>query len=201
MGLIHEPRTAGADEAGRGPLAGPVVCAAVILPDDFDCSGLNDSKQLTAIQRDELALRIRASADIAIVRVEPEEIDRLNILWASMEGMSRAVHALRGPVTRVLIDGNRIPPGLQQSDGIVAVEAIVKGDGKFACIAAASILAKTERDRIMTDYALEFPQYGFDGHFGYPTPEHLSALRNHGPCPIHRRSFRPVAELDQGSLF
>ncbi len=200
MGLIHEQGLAGADEAGRGPLAGPVVCAAVILPVEFDCKGLNDSKQLTPEQRSELEIRIRACVDFAIVAMPPSEIDRLNILWASMEGMAQAVGALKGVPTRILIDGNHVPKSLRGSGGACA-EAIVKGDATYACIAAASILAKTERDRIMVAYAEEYPQYGFHRNFGYPTPDHFEALREHGPCPIHRHSFRPIYEFDQPTLF
>lgn len=194
--LIHLPGVAGADEAGRGPLAGPVTAAAVILPDAFDLDGINDSKKLDAKQREALALRIQAEADFAIVFVEPEEIDRLNILRASMAAMVRAVQALSQPPLRIIVDGNRTPEGMP-----APCEAIVKGDASHAAIAAASILAKTARDRRMCELAEEYPMYGFDQHFGYPTPDHLDALRRHGPCPIHRRSFGPVRDLLQASLF
>lgn len=191
--LVHIPGAAGADEAGRGPLAGPVVAAAVILPPDFEIGELNDSKKLDAETRERLAVRIRAVAIYAVEAAEPEEIDRLNILHASMAAMSRAI--ARIAPARVLVDGNRLPPDLTCPG-----EAVIKGDGKIACIAAASILAKVERDRRMVEYATEYGVYGFDRHFGYPTPEHLAALRTHGPCPIHRRSFGPVKEAEQPCL-
>ncbi len=193
--LLHLPGVAGADEAGRGPLAGPVAAAAVVLPIDFDITGINDSKKLDPAMRRTLSERIKATAQYAIELSETEEIDTLNILWASLAAMSRAVGRLEPMPQRVLIDGNRIPPGLT-----VPSEAVVKGDGIYACIAAASILAKVERDQIMTEAAKIYPQYGFDRNFGYPTPDHLEALKRHGPCPIHRRSFRPVMECDQGCL-
>ncbi|MCH7904534.1 MAG: ribonuclease HII [Armatimonadetes bacterium] len=188
--LIHEPDVAGADEAGRGPLAGPVVVAAVILPREFDASGLDDSKKLSRSRRSSEARRIIEHADWAVIVVEPAVIDRKNILRASLDGMADALCALKIKPAKALIDGNRLPP---YNDA--PVEAVVKGDGKYACIAAASILAKTERDRIMCEYALEYPEYGFDLHFGYGTPEHLDALREHGPCPIHRRTFHPVSDM------
>lgn len=188
--LIHEPDVAGADEAGRGPLAGPVVVAAVILPRGFDVSGLDDSKKLSRSRRLSEAGRIKAYADWAVIVVEPSIIDRKNILRASLDGMADALCALKAKPARALVDGNRLPPYTD-----APVEAIVKGDERYACIAAASILAKTERDRIMCELALEYPDYGFDLHFGYGTPEHLDALREHGPCPIHRRSFYPVSDM------
>lgn len=183
----------GADEAGRGPLAGPVVAAAVWLPPDFPLDGLDDSKKLTAARRSALALAIRARAEWEIERAEPEEIDRLNILHASEAALARAIRRLRTRVPAdVLMDGHRMPPG-------VVGRAEVKGDGRFAPIAAASILAKTVRDALMVELHAEHPAYRFDRHFGYPVPIHLKALREHGPCPAHRRSFRPVAEaLDRG---
>jgi ribonuclease HII len=184
----------GVDEAGRGPLAGPVVVAAVCLPKGFDCSGLNDSKQMSPEQREEQAASIKSRAKYAIVEVDPEEIDRLNILWATMAGMERAVAELDLDAP-VYIDGNRLPLGL------MAAHAVIKGDSKIACIAAASILAKTHRDALMRGYGGTFPGYGFESHFGYPTPEHFAALRELGPCPIHRRSFRPVREAEQPLLF
>lgn len=191
--LDHYPNAAGADEAGRGPLAGPVVAAAVILPEGFDITGLNDSKKLDAATRDRLAERIFANAIYAIEAAEPDEIDRLNILHASMAAMARAIARI-SPV-KVYVDGNRLPPGLT-----CEAEAVVKGDGKVACIAAASILAKTTRDRLMVEYGATYPGYGFERHFGYPTPEHLACLRDLGPCAIHRRSFAPVREADQPCL-
>ncbi|MDR3691765.1 MAG: ribonuclease HII [Fimbriimonas sp.] len=194
--LIHVPNAAGADEAGRGPLAGPVVAAAVVLPDGFDIAGIDDSKKLDAKTREELAVRIRSVALFAVERADPDEIDRLNILWASMAAMERSLFRLSPCPTYAYIDGNRLPRKLPCKG-----EAVVKGDGKYACIAAASILAKVERDRIMTEYAIEFPEFGFEHHFGYPTPDHLEALRKHGPCPIHRRTFGPVRDFDQPGLF
>lgn len=182
--------TAGVDEAGRGPLAGPVVAAAVILPDDFDIEGLDDSKKLEAATREELALRIRERAIWSISEGGLDEIEKLNIHWATMEAMRRAVEGLSTAPERILIDGNKIPRGL-------AAEWVVKGDGKYACIAAASILAKTHRDALMTRMAEQFPQYGFDRHFGYATPEHLRALEEHGPCAIHRMSFAPCRPDEQ----
>ncbi len=188
--LEHRLGYAGVDEAGRGPLAGPCVVAAVILPDDFPCDGLDDSKKLDAAQRLEQEILIREHATWVIELSPVEEIDRLNILWATMAAMSRAVKSLPIMPAGVLVDGNRVPPGIQG-------EAIIKGDGRFACIAAASILAKTERDRMMVALADDYPEYGFDEHFGYPTPDHLAALAKFGPCPIHRRSFAPCRPDEQ----
>ena len=179
---------AGVDEAGRGPLAGPVAVAAVILDPSRPIAGLGDSKALSATAREALFPVIEANAlATAIVLVHADEIDRLNILRATLEGMRRAVLALPVAPSRVLVDGNRIPPGL----GIEA-EAIVKGDAKVASISAASILAKVARDRWMSGLDLAHPGYGFAAHKGYPTPEHLDALRKLGPCAAHRRSFAPV---------
>ncbi len=178
---------AGVDEAGRGPLAGPVVAAAVILDDQQPIRGLADSKALTALRRERLFDEIRARAlCCSVAQASVEEIDRLNILRATMLAMRRAVDGLRLPPHRVLVDGNRVP-GLP-----MPVAAIVKGDAKVAAISAASILAKVTRDQLCAQLHERFPQYGFDGHKGYPTPEHLAALRAHGPCPEHRRSYAPV---------
>lgn len=193
--LEHIPNAAGLDEAGRGPLAGPVVAAAVILPEGFDVRGLNDSKQLDIGARLEQEERIKAEAVWSVCFVDQEEIDQLNILWASMAAMERAFFSLSVMATQAYVDGNRVPKAL-----LGCGQAVVKGDGKLACIAAASILAKTARDRFMVSMADRYPQYGFDRHFGYPTPEHLDLLRHHGPCPIHRRSFGPVAAFEQGVL-
>jgi ribonuclease HII len=182
------PGLAGVDEAGRGPLAGPVAVAAVILDAARRIDGLGDSKALTEARREALFPRIQSdSLAFAIVLVHADEIDRLNILQATMAGMRRAVAALAVAPSRVLVDGNRVPPGLG-----VEAEAIVKGDAKIAAISAASILAKVARDRWMRDLDAEHPEYGFAMHKGYPTPEHLEALRRFGPCPAHRRSFAPV---------
>jgi ribonuclease HII len=194
-GLIHIPGVAGADEAGRGPLAGPVVAAAVMLPESFDIGGIDDSKKLEPKVRQELAIRIQEGSLWFVERSEPAEIDRLNILWASMAAMERALFRLNPSPKYAYVDGNKLPRKMP-CEG----EWVIKGDGIYACIAAASILAKVERDRLMTEYALEYPHYGFERHFGYPTPEHLEALKVHGPCPIHRRSFAPVKEYDQPCL-
>lgn len=196
MPLVHVPGIAGVDEAGRGPLAGPVVAAAVILPDGFDLTGLNDSKKLSADQRDRLEERIRAEAVWCIAEASPEEIDRLNILKATLTAMRRALEGLSVEPSAALIDGNQVPLGAR-----CPCSAVVKGDGTYAAIAAASILAKTHRDRLMVALGAEYPEYGFEQHFGYPTPAHLLLLRALGPSPIHRRSFAPVAEAEQRDLF
>lgn len=190
MTLQHLPGICGADEAGRGPLAGPVVAVAVVLPEGFNVEGLDDSKKLNPDTRERLADRIILGATFAIEVSDHEEVDRLNILHASMAAMSRAI--VRVAPQKVLVDGNRLPPNLS-----CEAEAVIKGDGIYACIAAASIIAKTTRDRLMIGMERRYPGYGFDRHFGYATPEHLEALRRLGPCPIHRRSFAPVREADQ----
>jgi ribonuclease HII len=178
---------AGVDEAGRGPLAGPVVAAAVMLDDLKPIKGLNDSKVLSASTRERLFDEIHAKAlCLCIAQASVEEIDALNILQATMLAMRRAVEGLRLRPNKVLVDGNRLPI-LK-----VAAEAIVKGDARVKAISAASILAKVHRDRLCLALHLEHPQYGFDGHKGYPTPAHLAALKAHGACPHHRRSFAPV---------
>lgn len=179
---------AGVDEAGRGPLAGPVVAAAVILDQFNPIMGLADSKKLTALRREKLYDEIQAKAlccSIALASVE--EIDRLNILQATLLAMKRAVEGLRLKPAKVLVDGNRLPALL------IPAQAIVKGDALVPAISAASILAKVYRDRWCCEYHLQYPQYGFAGHKGYGTAEHLAALRRHGACPQHRRSFAPVA--------
>ncbi|MET0352111.1 MAG: ribonuclease HII [Rhizobacter sp.] len=180
----------GVDEAGRGPLAGPVVAAAVILDDLNPIQGLDDSKKLTERTRERLFDEIRAKALCScIAEASVEEIDRLNILHATMLAMKRAVEGLRLKPAKVLVDGNRIPV-LK-----VAAEAVVGGDAKVQAISAASILAKVHRDRLLQSLHDVHPQYGFDGHKGYPTPLHLAALRAHGACIHHRRSFAPVREV------
>jgi len=191
--LLHYPGVAGADEAGRGPLAGPVVAAAVILPADFDTESLDDSKRLDAATREMLAVRIQTHAIWAVEAADLDEIEALNILHASMAAMARAIR--RVAATKVYVDGDRLPKDLPCPG-----EAVVKGDGKIACIAAASILAKTTRDRLMTEMASLYPHYGFERHFGYATPEHLAAIERHGPCPIHRRTFAPFRENLQRCL-
>ena len=181
---------AGVDEAGRGPLAGPVVAAAVILDDLNPIKGLADSKKLTPLRREKMYDEIRAKAlccSIALATVE--EIDALNILQATMLAMKRAVEGLRLKPNKVLVDGNRLPALA------ILAEAIVKGDALVPSISAASILAKVYRDRWCAEFHLEYPQYGFAGHKGYGTAVHLAALREHGACPQHRRSFAPVAEV------
>ena len=179
---------AGVDEAGRGPLAGPVVAAAVILDDQQPITGLADSKKLTARRRDSLYDEIRAKAlCCCIAEASVEEIDALNILQATMLAMRRAVEGLRLKPAMVLVDGNRIPV-LN-----VPAQAIVKGDAKVQAISAASILAKVHRDRWCAQVHDEFPHYGFAGHKGYGTAAHMAALQAHGGCIHHRRSFAPVA--------
>jgi ribonuclease HII len=181
---------AGVDEAGRGPLAGPVVAAAVILDDLHPIKGLKDSKQLGPRTRERLFDEIRAKAlCFSIAQASAQEIDELNILRATLLAMRRAVDGLRLRPHKVLVDGNRLPvlP--------MPAEAIVKGDARVKAISAASILAKVQRDRLCMALHAEHPQYGFDGHKGYPTPAHLAALRVHGACPQHRRSFGPVRDV------
>jgi ribonuclease HII len=181
---------AGVDEAGRGPLAGPVVAAAVILDDQNPIRGLADSKVLTARKREQLYDEIRAKAlCCSIAQASVEEIDQINILQATMLAMRRAVEGLRLKPAKVLVDGNRLPV----LDALA--EAIVKGDSKVAAISAASILAKVTRDRWCAELDAQYPQYGFAGHKGYGTAEHLRALQTHGACPQHRRSFAPVAKV------
>ena len=180
---------AGIDEAGRGPLAGPVVVAAVILDPARPIAGLADSKQLSATRREALyALIVEHALAHSVVRVEADEIDRLNILQATLVGMTRALEALAPAPALALIDGNRLPKSLP-----CAARAIVGGDATEPAISAASILAKVARDRILLDYETRWPGYGFAKHKGYPTPAHLDALARLGPCPEHRRSFAPVA--------
>ena len=179
---------AGVDEAGRGPLAGPVVAAAVILDDSKRIRGLADSKVLTPLQRDRLFDMIREKAlCCAVGEASVSEIDDLNILQATMLAMRRAVEGLRLKPIKVLVDGNRLPP----LD--VLSEAVIGGDAKVKSISAASIIAKVTRDRMLQQLHEEFPQYGFAAHKGYGTPEHLEALRIHGACVHHRRYFSPVA--------
>jgi ribonuclease HII len=180
--------TAGVDEAGRGPLAGPVVAAAVILDERQPIAGLDDSKKLTAARREGLDEQIRARAlAFAIAQASVEEIDRLNILQATLLAMQRAVAGLRLRPGLVLVDGNRLPV----LD--MPAEAVVGGDGRVASISAASILAKVHRDRWCAEIDAHYPQYGFAVHKGYGTAAHLEALRAYGACPLHRRSFAPDA--------
>jgi ribonuclease HII len=186
---------AGVDEAGRGPLAGPVVVAAVILPENYDLEMLDDSKRLTASKREQLAPKIEDQAiAFAVEFVEIEEIDRVNILQATMNGMQRAVENLKPAPQRALIDGNRAPPLSCE------VRTVVGGDALIASISAASVLAKVYRDRLMLSMHSLYPDYGFDRHKGYPTAHHLERLNALGPCPIHRKSFAPVRKATERNI-
>jgi ribonuclease HII len=186
---------AGVDEAGRGPLAGPVLVAAVILDGRFEWASLDDSKRVAPARRERLFVEIQARALAwSIVEIGPADVDRLNILQATLWGMQQAVAALRPKPARVLVDGNctpRLP---------CPAQAIVQGDRLEPAISAASILAKVARDRIMAAMHGLYPEYGFDRHKGYPTPEHFARLEQFGPCAIHRRSFVPVRRLLQRAL-
>ena len=187
--IVPKGLVCGIDEAGRGPLAGPVVAAVVILDPARPIAGLNDSKKLSEKRREALAGEIREKALAwAVAEASVEEIDQLNILHATFLAMQRAVAALSVAPERAMVDGNRCPKLP------IAVEAVVKGDGKIASIAAASILAKTVRDAGMLALHAAYPQYGFDRHMGYPTAAHFAALEAHGASPVHRRSFAPVAK-------
>lgn len=189
---------AGVDEAGRGPLAGPVVVAAVLFEGRRFPRGLNDSKMLTHEERLKLYARILASGMVAVAVASRDRIDRMNILQASLWGMTQAVRSLAVAPDHVLVDGNLLPPGLP-----CAGEALVSGDARSVSIAAASIVAKVTRDRLMANVGAAFPDYGFESHMGYSTPRHFAALSEHGPCPHHRRSFAPVREklgIDEGEL-
>jgi len=177
----------GVDEAGRGPLAGPVVAAAVMLDPDNIPSGLNDSKALNEKRRNELFDMILVTSQVAFASVAADRIDAMNIRAASLYAMEQAVRALPVPAQHALIDGNALPPNMP-----CGAEAIVKGDARSLSIAAASIIAKVMRDRIMVQADEVWPEYGFAGHKGYPTAAHRDALLRIGPCPIHRMSFRPV---------
>lgn len=178
---------AGVDEAGRGPLAGPVVVAAVILPANYELEMLDDSKRLSALTRQRLVPQIESQAiAFAVEFVEVDEIDRVNILQATLNGMQRAVENLKPAPHRALIDGNRAP--LLSCE----VRTVIGGDALIASISAASVLAKVYRDRLMLSMHSLYPGYGFDRHKGYPTAYHLERLKVLGPCPIHRKSFAPV---------
>jgi ribonuclease HII len=195
-GLQHENElrargirvVAGVDEAGRGPLAGPVVAAAVILPEAFRLPGLTDSKQLSVAVREQLFLALRNDRAVAVaVGIAPAwEIDQVNILQATHRAMQRALGTLERQPQHVLVDGLPVP------SLVLPQTAIVGGDAQSLSIAAASVIAKVTRDRLMEGWHRRFPHYGFDRHRGYPTKEHLQRLRTYGPCPIHRRSFAPV---------
>lgn len=185
---------AGADEAGRGPLAGDVVAAAVILDPENPIVGLNDSKKLSEKKREALFDEIQTKAlAFSVARASVDEIDELNILHASMLAMKRAIETLSVPAEHALIDGNRLPKELP-----CPAEAVVKGDARHAAIAAASILAKVTRDREIVALDAQYPEYGFAKHKGYPTAVHLAAIQEHGVCDIHRRSFGPVKRILEG---
>ena len=180
---------AGVDEVGRGPLAGPVVAACVILPEDFFIPQINDSKKLSGKQRDELYDKIMEQAiDVGIGVVSSEEIDRMNILQATIKAMLKAVDSLKITPEFLLIDALEIPALIPQMK-------IIKGDAKSVSIACASIVAKVYRDRLMEQYSKEYPQYHFAKNAGYGTKEHLEALKKYGPCPLHRKSFSPIKEI------
>jgi ribonuclease HII len=182
---------AGVDEAGRGPLAGPVAAAAVVLPSRYRCPGLDDSKKLSPAKREDIHTRLIENQKVrwAVAFAEVDEIDAINILRATHLAMRRAVEKLEIEIDHCLIDGLPVPAFPWSHDGVV------RGDGLSLSIAAASVIAKVTRDRWMREAAQEFPQYGFERHQGYGTPGHLAALRTHGPCRIHRRSFQPVSQL------
>jgi ribonuclease HII len=181
---------AGLDEAGRGPWAGPVVAAAVILPKDLLIEGLNDSKKLTPIKREKLfEIITKKASGIGVGIVDNNSIDELNILQATHKAMNIALSRLGNDYDIVLVDG------LPVSTITGKQEAIIQGDGKSASIAAASVIAKVTRDRIMNDFSESYPQFGFSRHKGYGTKEHLAALKKYGPCPLHRRSFSPVKDM------
>lgn len=181
---------AGIDEAGRGPWAGPVVAAAVILPDDFTIPRLNDSKKLSPRTRDVLYDVIMASARVGVGIVDAARIDETDILRATFAAMRDAASQLNTPCDLVLVDGSLAVPELGRPQ-----RALVGGDGISACIAAASVIAKVTRDRLMAAYALQYPQYNFHRHKGYGTADHRAALDVHGPCPIHRKSFEPIKRM------
>ena len=187
---VSGARVCGVDEAGRGPLAGAVVAAAVILHPDRAIPGLADSKKLSARKRERLALEIKQQAWAwAVAEASVEEIDQLNILQASLLAMKRAVMSLSLVPDRVLVDGNQLP------DLPYSVQAIIGGDASQPSISAASILAKTSRDAALIELDQRYPDYGFAQHKGYPTPQHLQAIRQYGVLPVHRKSFAPVAKL------
>ena len=197
IALINQSaeRFAGVDEAGRGPLAGPVVTAAVILNPEQQIDGINDSKKLTEKKREQLIDEIKnKSLAWAIGMASVEEIDQLNIYHATMLAMQRAVSGLKLAPVHVYVDGNK-SPGFA-----VPSTPVVKGDGKISAIGAASIIAKVTRDRLMLEHDAQFPQYGFKVHKGYPTKKHMEAIAEHGVTPIHRRSYKPIKALLEGSI-
>ena len=194
--MIDGVTEAGCDAAGRGCLCAPVSCAAVILPGDFDAPELNDSKQLTAAARERLREQIeREAVAWAVVMVDAEEIDRINILNASITGMQRALDALAVRPDHILVDGNRFRPYLDPVRMMdIPYHTVVKGDATYMSIAAASILAKTHRDELMKRYAAEYPGYGWESNMGYPTKAHYAALSQYGPTPLHRLTFNLKAK-------
>ncbi|WP_299140125.1 ribonuclease HII [uncultured Tateyamaria sp.] len=183
-------RVAGVDEVGRGPLAGPVTAAAVVLDPAFIPEGLDDSKKLTARKRDQVWAAILAHGDVSVAHASVAEIEELNILWASHLAMERAVAGLRSAPDHVLVDGTMVPRGLA-----MPATPVVRGDGRSVSIAAASIVAKICRDRIMVDLAQQHPGYGWETNMGYPSKRHKSALENLGVTPHHRRTFKPVHNM------
>jgi len=192
---------AGVDEAGRGPLAGPVVAAAVILDDERPIDGLNDSKLLTESQRIKLAKAIRQRARaFALALADPVEIDGINILQASLLAMERAVLRLGLEPNLIRVDGKQVPR-FENSGRPIEAESVVRGDKLVPAISAASILAKVCRDRLMRRWHRRYPLYGFDANKGYPTPRHLAALNHFGSCPIHRQSFSPVRQAGQAAVY
>ena len=193
QGFSH---VAGVDEAGRGPLAGPVVAAACILPQDFFIDHIDDSKRLSPEQREEMFHRLTTDPDVhyGIGVVDAIIIDQINILQATLQAMAAAIAALKQQPDFVLIDGNKKPP-IQ-----IPCEAIVQGDSLSQSIMAAAIIAKVTRDRQMVEYDKEYPSYGFASHKGYPTPQHLAALEKWGPCSLHRQSFKPVIQSNKKPL-
>ena len=188
----------GVDEAGRGPLAGPVVAAACVFPEDLVIDAINDSKQMTEEEREEVYEELMANDQVikSVCVIDHERIDEINILEATMQAMAKSVEGLSTRADWVLIDGNRIPPPL-----VDRAEAIVKGDAKSVCIAAASVLAKVTRDRMMLKIHDEFPAYGFDQHKGYGVKAHMDAIHKHGPCPYHRKTFAPMKYMPGGSAY
>lgn len=192
--MIEGVAEAGCDEAGRGCLCGPVSAAAVILPPGYHLDGLNDSKQLTASRREELRAAIERDALAwAVVMVEAEEIDRINILNASIAGMQRALDRLAVRPAHIIVDGNRFRPYLDPVTGMdIACHTVVKGDARYMSIAAASILAKTHRDQLMLRYAEQYPGYGWEKNMGYPTKAHRAAIVRLGITPLHRRTFKLI---------
>lgn len=192
--MIKGIKEAGCDEAGRGCLCGPVSCAAVILPEGFECEALNDSKQLTPHKRNELRKLIeREAVAWSVVMVEADEIDRINILQASIEGMQRALNTLKVRPEHILVDGNKFKPYLDPVRNMqIPHTTVVKGDATYMSIAAASILAKTYRDDLMERYAAQYPGYGWDQNMGYPTKAHREAIQKLGITPLHRKTFRLI---------